>query len=517
MNSVLSRNLRGVYPDTETIGCILFCILHELVRWQNSASENSLRHHNDQPTSQPASSTATTKNRDDATCNDQRPVTTSAYSDPRRPANDPRTRDANDGAATVTSLATTEQEYLEYSDPRRPANDQRTRDDNDDAATVTSLAPTEQRYLEYSDPRRPANDQRTRDDNDGAATVTSLAPTEQRYLEYSDPRRPANDQRTRDDNDGAATVTSLATTEQMIAGLSWYSNHVLFVSARVFQGIGLATCLPNGLALLGELYGPGPRMRMAFADFGACAPGGRIVGSAMAGVFALAWWPWNFFSFAITLLVIAICYATPGFRIPVAADDCGCRGRSGYWSPAAQNASSMGHGDCALCALMTGSILIATVPPNQIYWAQIFVCTLVAPFGMDPSFPASVTMISDSVDKAHQGIAASLVDTIVGFAGTVEVHVNSDRGRSYADASYGYRSALYMGMGLAGLGIALAVVFLAKRCHDDSKKWRRHQNNAEDIEAQELVACQRPFSVHDSAMVPRNTVWTGAINTTLLR
>jgi hypothetical protein len=59
----------------------------------------------------------------------------------------------------------------------------------------------------------------------------------------------------------------------MIAGLAVYSNHVLFVFARVFSGIGPAITLPNGLALLGATYKPGPRKDMVFALFGACAPG----------------------------------------------------------------------------------------------------------------------------------------------------------------------------------------------------------------------------------------------------
>lgn len=37
----------------------------------------------------------------------------------------------------------------------------------------------------------------------------------------------------------------------LIAGLAAYSNSVLFIFARVFQGIGPSICLPNGLALLG--------------------------------------------------------------------------------------------------------------------------------------------------------------------------------------------------------------------------------------------------------------------------
>lgn len=75
----------------------------------------------------------------------------------------------------------------------------------------------------------------------------------------------------------------------MVAGLAVYSNHVLFVFARVFSGIGPAITLPNGVALLGATYAPGHRKAMVFALFGACAPGGSMVGAAFAGLFALAW------------------------------------------------------------------------------------------------------------------------------------------------------------------------------------------------------------------------------------
>jgi len=59
----------------------------------------------------------------------------------------------------------------------------------------------------------------------------------------------------------------------MVAGLAVYSNHVLFVFARVLSGIGPAITLPNGLALLGATYAPGKRKDMVFAIFGATAPG----------------------------------------------------------------------------------------------------------------------------------------------------------------------------------------------------------------------------------------------------
>lgn len=92
---------------------------------------------------------------------------------------------------------------------------------------------------------------------------------------------------------------------------------------------------------------------------------------------------------------------------------------------------------------------------------------------MDMSFPAATLILSNAVKKEHQGIAASLVATVVnysislgvGFAGTVEVHVNNG-GKTKADLLKGYRGALYLGVGLAGLGLVICLVFLAR------DKWR---------------------------------------------
>ncbi|KIX97003.1 uncharacterized protein Z520_07117 [Fonsecaea multimorphosa CBS 102226] len=380
----------------------------------------------------------------------------------------------------------------------------------------------------------------------------------------------------------------------MIAGLAIYSNHVLFVFARVFQGIGPAILLPNGVALLGASYANGsPRKDMVFALFGACAPGGSIIGCAFAGLFALTWWPWAFFSFAIALAALAVAsyfvipsppprpefdkyslrqkiglldlpgaavgitalvlfnfawnqapivgwqkayvYVTmiigillvPLFfyielrvsKAPLVPFDaltvdvgfvlscivCGwssfgiwvlylvnfleiLRGASplltvAYMSPVAVSGAcaSVVTGillsklrpamvmTIALTWFTVGHILVATTPVHQTYWAQTFVCLVVIPWGMDMSFPAATIILSNAVRKEHQGIAASLVTTIVnysislglGFAGTVEVHVNRG-GRTPHDILLGYRGAWYLGIGFAGLGLCISIVFLLK-------------------------------------------------------
>ena len=123
----------------------------------------------------------------------------------------------------------------------------------------------------------------------------------------------------------------------------------------------------------------------------------------------------------------------------------------------------------SMLAFLTGSILAATMPIHQIYWAQSFIVTLVIPWGMDMSYPSGTLIMSNAVGKAHQGMAASLVNTVVnysisigvGIAGTVETRVNNG-GQSEEDELAAYRGAMYVGIGLSGLGVFTSLLFLLK-------------------------------------------------------
>lgn len=123
----------------------------------------------------------------------------------------------------------------------------------------------------------------------------------------------------------------------------------------------------------------------------------------------------------------------------------------------------------ALVAFAVGAILLATCPVDQIYWGQLFVGFLVTPWGMDMSFPAATLILSNSVAREHQGIAASLVNTVVnysialglGIAGTIESQINNG-GKDPADKLKGYRGGYYLGIGLAVFGIGICIAFLLK-------------------------------------------------------
>lgn len=90
------------------------------------------------------------------------------------------------------------------------------------------------------------------------------------------------------------------------------------------------------------------------------------------------------------------------------------------------------------------------------------------------SFPSGTVILSNSMPREHQGLAASLVNTIVnysisiglGLAGTVESQVN----RGGTDIFRGYRGASYMGIGLAGLGVGVATMFVIRSLTKRDKK-----------------------------------------------
>jgi MFS family permease len=118
----------------------------------------------------------------------------------------------------------------------------------------------------------------------------------------------------------------------------------------------------------------------------------------------------------------------------------------------------------AMICFCLGTILITFAPEDQTYWAQTFLSILVAPGGMNLSFPAATILLSSAMPREYQGKAASLVGTVVnysiasglGFAGSVERYTNID-GNSLLK---GYRSALSLAIGFSGLGVLISIYFL---------------------------------------------------------
>ncbi|KAK7432075.1 multidrug-resistance type transporter aminotriazole resistance [Neonectria magnoliae] len=125
--------------------------------------------------------------------------------------------------------------------------------------------------------------------------------------------------------------------------------------------------------------------------------------------------------------------------------------------------------DPRFIAYLAGSILAAIRPADSIYWTYYFFSVLIITVGMDTSFPAATIIFSNAVPQQYQGMGASVVLTIVnysisiglGMAGAVETHINHG-GKTKSDELLGYRGGLWLGVGLAGLGLVLSLIYVAK-------------------------------------------------------
>ncbi len=127
------------------------------------------------------------------------------------------------------------------------------------------------------------------------------------------------------------------------------------------------------------------------------------------------------------------------------------------------------------------SILVATTPAQQTYWAQIFPALIFTAFGPDFIFTATQIIASNTVRRDQQGLAGSLMGTVLsyslstglGFAGTVEAYTN-DGGKNVLQ---GYRNALYLSIGLSGLAAIIALLFI-RVPKDQREGWDENDRSA---------------------------------------
>lgn len=174
---------------------------------------------------------------------------------------------------------------------------------------------------------------------------------------------------------------------------------------------------------------------------------------------------------------------TSGQMIPIAISGIVAAGATGLLLNAFRASTVM---LISMASFLIGGVIFATMPVDQIYWAQTFIGIIILPWGMDSSFPAATIILSRAMPRQHQGLAASLVTTFVnysisiglGFAGTVESQLNG-QGKSVLQ---GYRGAFYMGVGLAGLGVVVAVIFcFAEQFHVKIEEVKEKADSRESL------------------------------------
>jgi MFS family permease len=134
-------------------------------------------------------------------------------------------------------------------------------------------------------------------------------------------------------------------------------------------------------------------------------------------------------------------------------------------------------------AMVIINVLLATIPAHLTYWAMAFPAMFVSAFTIDLITTSAQIIASNTVPMKHQGVAGSLVGTLLsygmstglGFASTVEVHTN-DNGTNLLK---GYHSAAYLAVGFSTCALILSVFFI--RIPKDTREgWAE-----DDMEARE--------------------------------
>lgn len=136
--------------------------------------------------------------------------------------------------------------------------------------------------------------------------------------------------------------------------------------------------------------------------------------------------------------------------------------------------------------VVIANLLLATMPIKQTYWAQVFPAVTLSSFSPDFVYIAAQLIASNSVSRRHQGVAGSLVGTLnlygnslgLGFAGTIESQIAG--GHEVQQLVDGYRAALYFGVALAAVGLALDFAFV-RMPRDVRQGWDEALEDSEDV------------------------------------
>jgi MFS family permease len=119
----------------------------------------------------------------------------------------------------------------------------------------------------------------------------------------------------------------------------------------------------------------------------------------------------------------------------------------------------------AMTAFLVGTLLLATAPVDQPYWINTFLSIIIMPLAMNWSYPAGSVIMSNAVPRESQGVAASLISTMVnysislglGMAGSIERYVGEQDGPLDA-----WRSTLWFGVALDVVGLIISALFIWK-------------------------------------------------------
>lgn len=125
----------------------------------------------------------------------------------------------------------------------------------------------------------------------------------------------------------------------------------------------------------------------------------------------------------------------------------------------------------ASTAFMCGCIMLSVMPVHQSYFRISFGQMLLLAWGMDLSFPAASLILSDCLPAHNQGMAGSLVSTVINYSVSlflgIATTVESEVMHRVNDELQSYRGGIYFGIGVSGLAVLMSVVFIFVQHSED--------------------------------------------------
>lgn len=120
---------------------------------------------------------------------------------------------------------------------------------------------------------------------------------------------------------------------------------------------------------------------------------------------------------------------------------------------------------CSSVSFCVGCIMLSIMPVEQSFWKISFGQLFILTWGMDLSFAAGSIILSDYLPKRHQGMAGSLISTVVNYSVSLFLSLGSNIEIGTFDKAIdnrleSYRNAIYFGIGISGLGVLIAFAFI---------------------------------------------------------
>lgn len=123
----------------------------------------------------------------------------------------------------------------------------------------------------------------------------------------------------------------------------------------------------------------------------------------------------------------------------------------------------------SLC-FMAGCIMLSVSPIDQSYFRLTLGQQVILCWAMDLSFPAAAIILSNYLPLEHQGMAGSLVSTVINYSVSLFLGIGStievETMLKVQDLWRSYQAALFFGIGVSGLGVVFAIVFIIIQRND---------------------------------------------------